>query len=99
MIDSDVLSLVDEVDKRRRAAGEAPVIDPAAAADADEPRIKNEKDLQEYETIFADVDYNAQTLIEAVQIFHIIGHLDSIKATLGRAEATSSLSFMQPHAV
>ena len=57
VIDSDVLSLVDEVDKRRRAAGESPIVDQAAAANADEPKIKNEKDLQEYETIFADVDY------------------------------------------
>jgi hypothetical protein len=59
----------------------------------------DELDREAPVAIFADVDYNAQTLIEAVQIFHIIGHLDSIKATLGRAEATSSLSFMQPHAV
>lgn len=58
VIDSDVLSLVDEVDRRRRAAGQAPAIDPpAGAANADEPKIKNEKDLQAYETIFADVDY------------------------------------------
>lgn len=55
VIDSDVLSLVDEVDKRRKAAGQAPVSDPSA--NPDEPKIKNEKDLQEYETIFADVDY------------------------------------------
>jgi len=56
VIDSDVLSLVDEVDRRRRAAGEIPATTPAAPAD-DEPRIKNEKDLEEYEAIFADVDY------------------------------------------
>jgi hypothetical protein len=55
VIDSDVLSLVDEVDKRKRAAGEAPAADPAAASD--EPKIMNEKDLQDYEAIFADVDY------------------------------------------
>lgn len=55
VIDADVLSLVDEVDRRRKAAGDAPVADPAAAAD--EPKIKTEKDLQEYEAIFADVDY------------------------------------------
>ena len=35
VIDSDVLSLVDEVDRRRRAAGEEPLTDPAAI-DADE---------------------------------------------------------------
>lgn len=58
VVDSDVLSLVDEVDRRRRAAGEVPAADPAAAPRAsDEPKIMNEKDLQEYEAIFADVDY------------------------------------------
>ncbi len=56
VIDSDVLSLVDEVDRRRRAAGEEPLTDPATV-DPDEPKIKNESDLQEYEAIFADVDY------------------------------------------
>lgn len=56
VIDSDVLSLVDEVDRRRRAAGEVPVPDPAAAA-SDDPKIMNERDLQQYEAIFADVDY------------------------------------------
>ncbi|MEO6221721.1 MAG: hypothetical protein ABIP90_00625 [Vicinamibacterales bacterium] len=57
VIDSDVVSLVDEVDRRRRASGEAPVTNPSTPANADEPKIKTEKDLQEYETIFADVDY------------------------------------------
>jgi hypothetical protein len=56
VIDSEVLSLVDEVDKRKRAAGETPITDPAAT-NSDEPKIKDEKDLQAYETIFADVDY------------------------------------------
>ena len=57
VIDSDVVALVDEVDKRKKAAGEAPAGDPPVTASADEPKIKTEKDLQEYETIFADVDY------------------------------------------
>jgi len=53
VIDADVVSLVEEVDKRRQAAGAPPVpLEPT-----DEPRIKNEKDLQDYEQIFADVDY------------------------------------------
>jgi hypothetical protein len=52
VIDADVRSLVDEVDKRRQAAGEA-----VAPAATDEPRIKDEGDLREYESIFADVDY------------------------------------------
>jgi hypothetical protein len=57
VIDSDVVALVDEVDKRKKAAGETPAVSAAAATNADEPKIKTEKDLQEYETIFADVDY------------------------------------------
>lgn len=55
VIDSEVLSLVDEVDKRRKAAGEAPIAD--TAENSDDPKIKDEKDLQAYEAIFADVDY------------------------------------------
>lgn len=55
VIDSDVLSLVDEVDRRRQASGDASGVTPAASQD--EPRIKTERDMQEYETIFADVDY------------------------------------------
>lgn len=56
VVDSDVLSLVDEVDRRRRAAGEVPLTDPATPAST-EPKIMTERDLQEYEAIFADVDY------------------------------------------
>jgi hypothetical protein len=52
VIDADVMTLVDEVDRRRASGGSAP-----AGDSPDEPKIKNEKDLQEYETIFADVDY------------------------------------------
>lgn len=55
VVDSDVISLVDEVDRRKRASGDAPVAPPAAATD--EPKIMTEKDLQPYEEIFADVDY------------------------------------------
>ena len=54
VIDADVRSMVDEVDKRR------PPVASAAATPAqptDEPKIKDEKDLQRYESIFADVDY------------------------------------------
>jgi hypothetical protein len=52
VIDADVRSLTEEVDKRRQQTGAA-----AMPQAADEPRIKDEKDLQEYESIFADVDY------------------------------------------
>jgi hypothetical protein len=52
VIDADTLSLVDEVDQRRSAAGDA-----AQATSTDEPKIQNEKDLEGYEQIFADVDY------------------------------------------
>jgi hypothetical protein len=54
VIDTDVISLVDEVDKRKREAGAAAATDPQAG---DEPRIKNEKDLAEYESILADTDF------------------------------------------
>ncbi len=56
VIDSDVISLVDEVDRRRRASGEQPVVDPSEPASTD-PKIMSERDLQPYEEIFADVDY------------------------------------------
>ena len=56
VVDSDVISLVDEVDRRKRASGDAPPTDPATAASA-ETKIMTEKDLQPYEEIFADVDY------------------------------------------
>lgn len=54
VVDSDVMSLVDEVDRRKRATGDAPS---APAAASNEPKIMTEKDLQPYEEIFADVDY------------------------------------------
>ena len=50
VIDADVLQLVSEMDKRRQA----PV--PGDTAQ-DEPKIKNEKDLAEYEPILADAAY------------------------------------------
>lgn len=55
VVDSDVMSLVDEVDRRKRASGDAPAAVPAASGDA--PKIMTERDLQPYEEIFADVDY------------------------------------------
>jgi hypothetical protein len=55
VIDADVRSLVDEVDKRRQQAG-VPIA-PAAAAAAGDPKIKDEKDLQSYEQIFNDTEY------------------------------------------
>jgi hypothetical protein len=57
VIDSDVISLVDEVDRRRREAGEEPAATTPTAADPGEPKIKTEQDMQDYEAIFADVDY------------------------------------------
>jgi hypothetical protein len=55
VIDADVLSLVDEVDRQRAAAGAAPAV-PAAAtnASATDPKIKDEHDLAAYEKIFSD---------------------------------------------
>ena len=56
VVDSDVISLVDEVDRRKRASGDTPPVDPTAAT-SDDPKIMTERDLQPYEEIFADVDY------------------------------------------
>ena len=54
VIDADALQLVSEMDKRRTTP--AP---PAPAGDSsqDEPKIKNEKDLAEYEPILSDAAY------------------------------------------
>jgi len=52
VIDADVLQLVNEVDKRRAT--------PAAVSGdtaQDEPKIKNEKDLAEYESILSDTEF------------------------------------------
>ena len=50
VIDADILQLVNEVDKNRQT--------PAAGDTAlDEPRIKNEKDLEGYESILSDTAY------------------------------------------
>jgi hypothetical protein len=68
VIDSDVVSLVDEVD-RQRGTGPIPAAAPAApatpaaapgepaSAAKNEPRIKTDKDLQAYASIFDDKDY------------------------------------------
>jgi hypothetical protein len=56
VIDADVRSLVDEVDKRRSQAVESTPTLAQSLAAAD-PKIKDEKDLQQYESIFNDVDY------------------------------------------
>jgi len=53
VVDSDVLNLVEEVDRRRAAAGTTTT----PSADGTEPQILTERDLQPYEEIFADVDY------------------------------------------
>jgi len=55
VVDADVRSLVDEVDKRRHQTGES--VAAPAASPTDEPRIKDEKDLLAYEDIFNDADY------------------------------------------
>jgi hypothetical protein len=61
IIDADVRSLVDEVDKRRGAP--APTATAVAvpigrtAEQAGDPKIKDEKDLQQYESIFSDEEY------------------------------------------
>lgn len=55
VVDSDVINLVEEVDRRRVAAGTP--VPPVPATDSAEPKIMTERDLQPYEEIFADVDY------------------------------------------
>jgi hypothetical protein len=50
VIDSDVVSLIDVVDKMKANTG-APAANPADAA------VKSEKDLESYDSIFADVAY------------------------------------------
>ncbi|MGE5835328.1 MAG: hypothetical protein ACM4AI_12660 [Acidobacteriota bacterium] len=57
VIDADVLTLIDEVDRRRGDAA-SPASPTAPAGDAtDEPKIKTEKDLADYEKIFSDAEF------------------------------------------
>jgi len=53
VIDADALQLVQEVDKRRAT----PLPTPPGDTAQDEPRIKNEADLKEYEQILSDTEY------------------------------------------
>lgn len=48
VVDADVVSLVDEIDRRRNARPADP---------AGEPRIRTEAELKEYEAIFSDAEY------------------------------------------
>lgn len=62
VIDSDVVSLVDVVDKMKGNVAAQPAAPTAAAADpeakdAKSADVRSEKDLQPYEQIFADVAY------------------------------------------
>jgi hypothetical protein len=56
VVDADVRSLIDEVDKRRAQLGESSAATPTTPP-TDEPKIKDEKDLATYEQIFNDADY------------------------------------------
>jgi hypothetical protein len=72
VIDADVRSLVDEVDKRRaRVAEPTPTL--AQSLAAGEPKIKDEKDLQQYDSIFNDVDYWKQVGEEYQQPLIVTG--------------------------
>jgi len=53
VVDADVLPLLDVASGRTEAGPNTP----AREANAEAPEIKNEKDLQPYEHIFADADY------------------------------------------
>jgi hypothetical protein len=62
VIDSDVVSLVDEVDRQRgpaapKPAAAAPTAAPGEPVAKNEPKIKTDKDLQTYASIFDDKDY------------------------------------------
>jgi hypothetical protein len=61
VIDADVLTLVDEVDRRRPDAGSsaapAGVTFEVRSEATDEPKIKTEKDLADYEKIFGDTEF------------------------------------------
>jgi hypothetical protein len=57
VIDTDVRSLVEEVDKRRQQAAGAASAPSTSSPSPDDLKIKDEKDLQAYENIFSDVDY------------------------------------------
>ena len=59
VIDSDVVSLVDVVDKMKGNVATPAPVDPTAPKDPKDPKadVKSEKDLQAYEPIFADVAY------------------------------------------
>ena len=55
VIDADVLSLVDEIDRRRQEAGQPPLV--PAPADTNEPRIKTAQELEAYEAVFNDAAF------------------------------------------
>ncbi len=59
VIDADVQSLVDVVDQQRDAAGPTDSTEPvpSSKSKAAEPKIKDEKDLSKYVSIFTDKDY------------------------------------------
>lgn len=57
VIDAEVLTLADEADKRKPKR-ENPAAQPAQPpATPDEPKIKTDRDLQDYEQILSDVDF------------------------------------------
>ena len=61
VIDSDVVSLIDVVDKLKANVGTASSVSsaaaPAAVANSKDAPVKSEKDLESYDSIFADVAY------------------------------------------
>ena len=59
VIDADVLSLVDVVDRRNGTppAPATPAATPAASQAATEPKVRTEEDLKPYESIFSDADF------------------------------------------
>jgi hypothetical protein len=61
VVDADPMALADEIDKRRKAAGETPLVTPATAtpADAQLLPIKDQKDLKAYADQLTTEDWKA----------------------------------------
>jgi hypothetical protein len=60
VVDADPLALADEVDKRRKAAGQPPIIaSPTPTSDANLLAIKDQKDLKLYADALTDEDWKA----------------------------------------
>jgi hypothetical protein len=84
VIDADVLSLVDEIDRQRRLAGTAPPVDPTAAPEA--VKIKTAEEMEAYEAIFTDEafwkrigeEYQSPLIITGSMLFSEISKVSTV---------------------